>query len=368
MFAKFYSPPDGSTNWAGRTKYITDRIKSYGYTAKFLGSGDFTMVLHFIPEIISAVNINDIIYYDGDWLIIKGIKYDETDGITLTGNDLNGVLSQRIAPPDQISGTSTAGCISHYLNNNIILPNAQNDADIARRIPIVFPAGGIAGNNDDSFKNNNYENLADIIRTLCEWADIGYRITGGETAGKLTFRLVKGTDRSIEQNAIPRVIFSPGWGNVIQQSFEHDVSNMYNAVYGFDSSSSVVRIGYRYKTARVIPAGLLRQEAVVDVTLEDGETVDNIPGYALAATEDNVEAHSYNVVPTADGFGKDYFLGDKVTVRDRYTNVNYSAVISEVEKNYSGGQKSIKVSVGKPNQKLLNMIINNTVAGVQKKR
>ena len=368
MFAKFYSPPDGSTNWAELTKYITDRIKSYGYTAKFLGSGDFTMVLHFIPEIISVLSVNDIINYDGDWLIIKGIKYDETAGITLTGNDLNGILSQRIAPPDQVSGTSTAGCISHYLDNNIILPNAQNNADIARRIPLVFPAGGIAGNNDDSFKNNNYENLADIIRTLCEWADIGYRITGGGSGRKFMFDLVKGTDRSIEQSVRPRVIFSPGWGNVVSQSFEHDVSNMYNAVYGFDSGSSVVGIGYRYKTARVIPAGLLRQEAVVDVSLDDGETVDNIPKYALAATEDNVEAHSYNVVPTADGFGKDYFLGDKVTVRDRYTNVNYSAVISEVEKNYSGGQKSIKVSVGKPNQKLLNMIINNTVAGVQKKR
>lgn len=364
MFAKFYSPPDGVTNWAGLTKYITDRIKSYGYTAKFLGSGDFTMILHFIPEIISAVNINDIIYYDGDWLIIKGIKYDETDGITLTGNDLNGVLSQRIAPPDQISGTSTAGCISHYLNNNIILPNAQNDADIARRIPLVFPAGGIAGNNDDSFKNNNYENLADIIRTLCQWADIGYRITGGETAGKLTFKLEAGTDRSIEQNVRPRVIFSPGWGNVISQSFEHDISNMYNAVYGYDSGSGVVGVGYR-GTAH---SGIQRQEAVIDVSLDEGESVNNIPKYALAATEDNDEAHNYNVIPTADGFGKDYFLGDKVTVRDRYTNVNYSAVISEVEKNYSGGQKSIKVSVGKPDQKLLNKIINNTVAGVQKKR
>ena len=88
------------------------KLRLYGEISRLRG---FYNGSAFHSGIIAAVSINDIINYDGDWLIIKGIKYDETDGITLTGNDLNGVLSQRIAPPDQISGTSTAGCISHYL-------------------------------------------------------------------------------------------------------------------------------------------------------------------------------------------------------------------------------------------------------------
>lgn len=368
MFAKFYSPPAGTSrvNWSGLMKYVTDKIKSYSYTAKFVGAGDFTMVLHFIPEIIGTLSKNDIISYDGDWLIIKGIKYDETAGITLTGTDLNGILSQRLAlpvngEPDKVTG-STAVCIKHFLDNNII-----NPADIERKIPMKFNANSITGNPNDGYRSTAFENLADIVKTLCDWADIGYRITGGvseNTVAVFEFRLVKGVNKSTEQNVRARVIFSPSWGNVIQQSFEHDISNMLNAVYGFDSGSEVVRIGYRGNNY----SGIARQEAMVDVSLEEGEDVGNIPKYALAATEDNSEVHNYSVVPTAEGYGTEYKLGDKVTVRDRYANVNYSAVISEVEKNYSGGQKNIKVSVGKPDQKLLNKIINNTVAGVQKKR
>lgn len=368
MFAKFYSPPTGTSgvNWSGLMKYVTDKVKSYSYTAKFVGAGDFTMVLHFIPEIISTLNINDIISYDGDWLIIKGIKYDETVGITLTGTDLNGILSQRLALPvngeqDKVTG-STAVCIKHFLDNNII-----NPADIERKIPMKFYENNPTGNADDSYRSTLFENLADIVKTLCDWADVGYRVVGGvseNTAAVFEFRLVKGIDKSTAQNVRARVIFSPSWGNVIQQTFEHDISNMLNAVYGFDSGREVVGIGYRGNSY----SGIARQEAMIDVSLEEGEDVGNIPKYALAATEDNDEVHNYTVIPTAQGYGTDYKLGDKVTVRDRYANVNYSAVISEVEKNYSGGQKSIKVSVGKPNQKLLNMIINNTVEGVQKKR
>lgn len=354
MYARFFNAPDGSTPLSQLAKLDTNKIKSYSYTAKFAGAGEFTLLLHFIPEYLGIIRLNDMIHYDGDWLIIKNIKYDESAGITLSGTDLNGILSQRLALPGQAISGTTAECISYFLNKNIM-----SGADSIRQMPMSFNANGVIGISDDGYKCLDYENLSDVICTLCDWAGIGFRIEAGR---EFIFKLLQGTDCSAGQNENPWVIFSPGWGNVLQQSFEHDISNMYNAVYAVNSDTGVVQVGYRDSS---VTSGISRQETMVELS---ADTTDDLIKYALAETEDNVETHIYSVIPVSEGFGRDYFLGDKVSVRDKYTGNMFSAVITEVEKNYSGSEKSIKLTLGKQKPKLLNRIINNMIAGVQKRR
>lgn len=353
MYARFFNASDGSTPLSQLAKLDTNKIKSYSYTAKFAGAGEFTLLLHFIPEFLEMIRLNDIIHYDGDWLIIKNIKYDESAGITLSGTDLGGLLAQRLALPEQSKSGTTAECIGYFLDQNII-----KSVDEVRRMPMSFNANGVVGISDDGYKCLDYENLSDVICTLCDWAGIGFRIEAGR---EFIFKLLQGTDRSAGQNENPWVIFSPGWGNVLQQSFEHDISNMYNAVYAVNSDTGVVQVGERDGSRR----GISRQETMVELSAENDT---DLVKYALAETEDNVETHIYSVIPVSEGFGRDYSLGDKVSVRDKYTGNMFSAVITEVEKNYSGSEKSIKLTLGKQKPKLLNRIINNMIAGVQKRR
>lgn len=353
MYARFFNAPDGSTPLSQLAKLDTNKIKSYSYTAKFAGAGEFTLLLHFIPEFLEMIRLNDIIHYDGDWLIIKNIKYDESAGITLSGTDLGGLLAQRLALPEQSKSGTTAECIGYFLDQNII-----KSVDEVRRMPMSFNANGVVGISDDGYKCLDYENLSDVICTLCDWAGIGFRIEAGR---EFIFKLLQGTDRSAGQNENPWVIFSPGWGNVLQQSFEHDISNMYNAVYAVNSDTGVVQVGERDGSRR----GISRQETMVELSAENDT---DLVKYALAETEDNVETHIYSVIPVSEGFGRDYSLGDKVSVRDKYTGNMFSAVITEVEKYYSGSEKSIKLTLGKQKPKLLNRIINNMIAGVQKRR
>lgn len=372
MFAQFFSPPDGEHVFSDNVKLVTNRIRSFNCRLKFAGSGEFTMLLHFDTEMLKVLRLNDIIKYDKRYFIIKGIKYDESTGITLTGTDLNGILSQRLAFAGQVTGT-TAQCIKYFLDQNMIFPQnmmsqneTQNETIRQRRIPMQFSANGITGLADDGYmvKSGEYQNLADVVDTLCDWAGIGYRINCSASLPVFDFNIIKGTDRSMNQSVMDRVIFSPDWGNVVQQSFEHDISNMYNAVYALDTDSNILLAAYRDNNN--IPEGIERQEAFVEVSANSN--TDNIRKFGLAQTESNVEAHNYTIVPTAEGFERDYYLGDIVTIRDKYIGNNFSAVITEVEKNYSDGRKSVKISVGTQKPKLLNMIINNMKSGVQKKR
>ena len=47
MYARFFNAPDGSTPPSQLAKLDTNKIKSYSYTAKFAGAGEFTLLLHF---------------------------------------------------------------------------------------------------------------------------------------------------------------------------------------------------------------------------------------------------------------------------------------------------------------------------------
>ena len=364
MFAKFYSPPDGTRKLRELFKFATKDISSYDYQQRFIAPGEFTMELPVSKELVGNIRLGYIIEIDGDWLIIETVAYNN-DILTLSGSDLKGILSYRISAVGSsedmydvfpTSGTAnTAQCIEYYINRNIISAD-----DVPRRMPLSFSAGTVQGLYSDGYMAK-LENLADIVKTLCYTAGIGYTIAGKSDSQKLEMKLLKGTDRSMDQNVRPRVILSPGWGNVREQSFEHDISNMYNAITA-QKPDGTLRVVNRGGSAA---EGLVRRECTVEVGSNEDADADRL---ALEAVEDNTDMHTYKAVPLADSFGADFEIGDIISVRDRFTGNCFSAPVTEVHKSYSSGSKTVDITVGGLKPKLLNRIINNLLSGTQKRR
>ena len=360
MFAKFYSPPDGTTLLKNLFEFATKDISSYDYQQRFIAPGEFTMELPVSKELVGNIRLGYIIEIDGDWLIIETVAYNN-DILTLSGSDLKGILSYRISAVgssedmyDSVSGT-TAYCIEHY-----IYRNTGAGADEIRRLPLSFNSNNVVGLMSDGYMAK-LENLADIVKTLCYTAGIGYTIAGKSDSQKLEMKLLKGTDRSMDQNVRPRVILSPGWGNVREQSFEHDISNMYNAITA-QKPDGTLRVVNRGGSAA---AGLVRRECTVEVGSNENADADRL---ALEAVEDNTDLHTYKAVPLADSFGADFEIGDIISVRDRFTGNCFSAPVTEMHKSYSSGSKTVDITVGGLKPKLLNRIINNLLSGTQKRR
>lgn len=369
MFAKFYRTPTIGSTYSDDFLFATNKVGSYDYTERWTSPGDFTLTLPLddvIRKNIKSLQINNIILIDDDWLWMQDIQYGSSGKITISGQDCKGFLTLRESTfgETRIAGTegydvvkgTTAECVKHYLNNNII-----NPADPERKMPVTWNAySGINGLANDSYMAR-LENLSDIVKTLCDNAGIGYRMKGKLGTGGFVFELARGTDRSITQVANPRVIFSIAWKNVVSMEFEHSVSNLYNAIYatGADVTKTV------YRDAQNIPTGISRRETAIDVSVEESADIEK---YALAAVEDNLETHTYKITPANDQYGSKYFLGDIVTVKDDITGNYYNEVITEVTKSCAAGQKSITITLGKQKPKLLNQIINNMISGVQKRR
>lgn len=361
MYAKFFTMPDGNTSFQKLFLFATDQIVYYEYTENNSYSGTFELRIAFKKEWVKALKINGVITIDDDWLWITDIKYNGKT-IDLSGMDCKGFLSLRVAVPSDsgVTGTegydeaegSTANCIKHYLDRNLIAP-----ADSERKIPLIWQAN-TAGLERDSYMAK-YESVENIVRTLCDNAGIGYSVVGRLAYSNFLFRLRAGTDRSANQSDRPRVIFCSDRGNVLSIEYEHDISNYFNSFYQ-EGYGRVRRSGEKNIS------GIALRETSVSVNTD---SMSDVEAYVLCQVEENVETHTYDLnVANSSGYGEKYFLGDIVTVRDIYTSNYFRAVITCVTKTYSSGQRNIKITLGKQKPKLLNRIINNMINGTIQRR
>lgn len=373
MFAKFFGAPiydNGAwSTFQDRYLFAADEVVEYSYTKRWSGVGDFSLVLPYSDSLLTLLSINGVITYDGDWLFIQTIQYDR-QRITLSGKDCKGLLDLRLTEYggtsvsgaegyDVVSGT-TAVCVKHYLDANAISP-----ATSARSLPLMWDTSSVSGLASDSYMAR-LEYLSEVVKKLCDGADIGYDVTGILSGSLFKFTLLHGTDRSFSQSANPRVIFSPSWGNVRSMSFEHSVDSLLNVIYAVDTNQVTNTIIRGSDT----PSGVGRRESTVSVSVSstDPATAGYFDKYAIAQAADNVEFHSYTIEPSVSGYGTDYSLGDIVTVLEPATNNKYNATITEITKAYSQGKRDITITLGDQKQKPLQRIVNDLISGTARRR
>lgn len=365
MFAKFFKAPTLTSKFTDDMLFATDRIVSYEYTKRFSKVGEFVMVLPFDLDFLKALQINGTITIDGDWLWVQNIGFDGRQ-ITVGGKDCKGFLDTRIVLPSSTSAKGADGydvisgptrtCIRHYIEKHCIDPADEN-----RKLPLVW-GGGAEGLRNDSYMAR-FEYVSEVVTALCDNANIGYDITGNLSGGGFSFVTIHGVDRSFAQSENPRVIFSSQWGNIVSQNYEHGVDNLFNVIYGTDTDGYTKSV-YRDNNVFV---GVSRRECNVDVsaTIED-EYFDK---YALNNVQDNIETHSYEVgAAVSSGYSTEYHLGDIVTVKDDFTGNLFNAVITEVTKSYSQGEKTFSLVLGQQKAKPLNKIVNNMINQTMRRR
>lgn len=373
MVIKVFSPPvkaDGAwKTFSERQLFTTNRIVSFEYTKRWTKTGSFTLTIPFDRAKLQGLSLMGVICAETDgrshWLLIENIEYDSRT-IVLYGKDAKGLLATRIAlygtaqgegtdGYDVVSGT-TAQCIKHYLDNNCISP-----ADAFRALPITW-GGGVNGLQNDSYMAR-FEYLSDIVSELCDNAGIGCDIAGNLSGGGFTFTTKSGTDRSMNQSENNRVIFSLSWGNVRNQTFQHSVSDLYSVIYAAGSDNVTTAVFRDNNT----PSGISRRECNVSVSVES--TDDYFSKYALNQVTDNTEKHGCTVdAAKSGGYGTDYSLGDKVSVRDDFSGNTFHYVITEVTESYSAGQQGLTIVLGNQKQKPLQKIVNGFLSGTAGRR
>ena len=318
---------------------LIDIYKSLIWTKRYYQAGDFELYVPASTELLETLQRDNILVREDDDTVMVIEKIEITTDvetgnfITVSGRSIESYLERRI--------------IRHQTNINdtvenairmLVVENAINPRDSHRVIPNLV-LGGLQGLTDTIQIQITYDNLYDVIVSLCQSYNYGWKITFEN--GKLVFNLYKGTDHSYSQNSNPYVVFSPEFDNLINSHYITNKATYKNYAYvlgeGEGSSRSFRAVSNK---AGYIPKNLDLYELYVDakdLTTNEGE-ISNQEYEEMLYTRGIEKLNECKVTTAFEGevnsnlsyqYKKDYNLGDIVQVTNEY-GITTKARITEI--------------------------------------
>ncbi len=365
MVIQIYVPPEPEMELRElKMGDINDAI-SLEYELFFCGVGTFTLELPLTTPFAEQLLENNLLYLREDdvCFIIKNVKRTN-DKITVVGYDLNGMLLDRLTMErdsgvegtegkDCISGTTEA-CVKHFVNYNMV-----NSADTARNYTRFAIAEDLGRGNAEDSDLVGKEILEDVVRTLCEGAELGYRVKlqlhDSETEPLLIFDVYEREDHTADQSERNRVIFSEGLQNITEIERETGITANKNALW-CDTGGENVFVYTTLKNGDVFnPVGWDRREEYISLSVTDNYNTAEIEQTARKQMADKFAKTDSLVIDAGNplDYGTVYKLGDIVTVYDKKRSLQLNSVISSVLVKRSGTEHSVQISLGERKPKLL---------------
>lgn len=320
---------------------VVDTYNSLIWANRFRQSGDFEIYVSASTEMADILQAGRwVVRPDDDMVgIIETVQTgtDEENGdfLLASGRCLRQILGRRIIwDQTTISGTAEGG-LRRLVNDALISPT-----DPARKYaPLVLaPAHGYTETAEAQYTGDD---LQEAVEALCAAKNYGYKITMDTANKQLTLDFYKGVDRSMTQFVNPRVIFSEDNDNLRATTYTLDTTNYKTValVAGEGEGSARRRVTVGRSTDQ---EGLHRRELYVDardISSNDGEISDTEYDAQLAE-RGNTGLSEAPIVQSMEGtiepmqmyaYKEDYFLGDTVTVVNKYGIAVDTQVLEVVE-------------------------------------
>lgn len=361
---------------------LLDKINSLVWTERYQSPGDFELILDITNEINERV-VLDIIdslesfgenggqdcYFDiyEDWRYVENEKLkivmlvetielvDDIESgalVKIKGRSLGSLLDRRLVWGQKV-----------FDNKQImlVLDDLLTPAFSGPRLMGIIETHPFFEKNEILLSQTNKltgqwtgDPLDEVIQSICKMYDIGYEVlwkgnrTYGENINGSPCRIVfySGKNRTNRQNSRKPVIFSTQLDNLLSSDYLKSLREFKNValVAGEDTGSNrkLLEVFKNIGNPDIMKSN--RRELFVDardiqMEKEDGTTYTN-EEYAQLLRQRGLEKLSEHPIITAmeagiDAkdpkfvYGKDYFIGDKVTIITNF-GLEISAIVSEV--------------------------------------
>lgn len=307
-----------------------DIYKSLVWCERYYTASEFELELPASRENINMLKKNYYVSIDDSQytMIIDEIEINTDaeagDTLKVKGKSLEFLLNRRIIWSQTTVSGNVENAIYKLLNENIM-----GGASTNRKI-----------NNFTMQKTGKFErykvdaqytgdNLYDVIVSMCQNFNIGFQILLQD--GKFVFTLYEGVDRSYNQNAVPFVVYSPDFENIINSNFytsSRDYANV--ALIGGEGEGTARKMAM-YGSG----AGIARREIFVDArdlsqNLEDSDESKRISDldYIAQLKQRGAEGLAERqVINSFDGeieaeynyvYKKDFYVGDIIQISTEY--------------------------------------------------
>lgn len=339
---------------------IVDSFISLIWTQRYFEAGDFELCL---PMDTSLLEVLKEDYYvvnseSESVMIIEDIEIttDAEDGerLIITGRSLEQLLSRRIVwnktnfSRTYADSSDNVGTIPNFQNGikQLLNENVISPAIAARAIPkFKFEESTDKAITELTIEAQYYgETIYDILKTLCEEHQIGFKITL-DPENYFVFKLYAGTDRTYDQSENPYVVFSPDNDNLFNSSYYRSRSGYKNIVLvageEYENSSGIKVRETISVTDGTDIVGINRREIFADadditskdddITLTDEQYRAHLKQRGIDTLIENLESEAFEGEVEATvmyRYGEDFFMGDYVQLVDKYGHEG-QAYISE---------------------------------------
>lgn len=340
---------------------VIDEYVSVIWRPAYYDIGDFEIYIGATDKAVALLSENRYVVRSSDVevdenenvtykkvMIIKNMQLitdvENGDFLTVTGKELKYILHQRIVwKQTNLYGTAEAGI------RRLVDENAINPTNINRKINNLI-LGGSARLADHLEKQITGDHLDAAITEICKTYNYGWDIYGYND--QLVFKVYQGTDRSYAQTDRPYVVFSEEFENLYNTEYQLNTENYANTALIGGEGEGLERI---YTTVGDENTGLERFEVFTDVRdisqNKGNENEISLAAYLVLLQEkgrDNIasltftEGFSGEVLSNlAFVYGEDFYLGDLVTVINKYGFTKNVRVLSAIESEDESGSKLV---------------------------
>lgn len=337
---------------------IVDEYVSIIWRPSYSEVGDFEIYLGATDKAIGLLKENNYVVRSSDIsvengvatyekvMVIKNIQLitdvENGDFLCVTGRELKYLLHQRIVWKQTTLTGTAEDAIRHLVTENAITPT-----DSRRVIPNLV-LGVSAGLPDTIDKQVTGAYLDETINEICLAYNYGWDMF--ISGGKLVLVVYAGSDRSYGQTERPYVVFSDSFDNLYNTDYELNTESYANTTLVGGEGEGSQRI---YTTVGANNSGLERYETFTDArdlssNKDSEDAIDSATYLKLLAERgrENLATLSYTegfsgevLSNVAFKYGEDFFIGDIVTVINKYGITKNVRVLSAIESEDEAGVK-----------------------------
>ncbi len=322
---------------------LVDTYESFIWTDRYYSCGDFEFYTTISDGILDYIK-QDYYLQNRDsehTMIIEKLLIDSDmengNHITVSGRSLESILDRRIIWGQKTLSGNLQNGIKTLLNECVISPS-DNNRKISNFVFEESTDPAITGLAIDAQYTG--DNLYDVIRKICEEKSIGFKVTLNNK--QFVFKLYAGTDRSYDQTAVPYVIFSPNFENIINSSYIESRASLKNITLIGGEGEGAAR---KYTTVGSDGgSGLKRRELFTDardissdvgdgIVLTDAEYTAQLQqrGKEKLAEHPDITSFEGQVETTIMfKYGEDFFNGDVVQIANEYGHETKARILEIV--------------------------------------
>lgn len=329
---------------------IIDNFSSLIWTKRFQECGDFEVYVRADSEMLALFQQGTYVSRNDDDMIciIETIRLDTDvengNYLTISGRCLKSLLERRIIWYQTNLYGRVDLALEQLIVSNII------DADHGQRNMWQLTMGTVPYTEDTINKQITGDNLFTTVIDYCKSYDWGFEIVRqSESSRFFVINIFNGTDRSISQSVNPRVVFSAEYDNLPRTNYLYSRTNYKNTARVAGEGEGTLR---KITVVGNENEDIDRYEMFVDardISSNDGEIAD-YDYYQLLTRRGMDKLTSADIINDVDGeidateqyvYKKDYFVGDKVTIKTEYGITATARILEVIECEDETGYKII---------------------------